>query len=62
MNKLNILITGGAGYIGSHVVKQLLESTDHPVSLYAATKKSKEMMAHTYSQRSLAKPSWKKDS
>lgn len=25
------------------------DSTDHPVSLYAATKKSNEMMAHTYS-------------
>ncbi|MDD3775957.1 MAG: UDP-glucose 4-epimerase GalE [Sulfurovaceae bacterium] len=28
---MNILITGGAGYIGSHVAKQLLESTDHNV-------------------------------
>ena len=25
------------------------ESTDHPMSLYAATKKSNELMAHTYS-------------
>lgn len=25
------------------------DSTDHPISLYAATKKSNEMMAHTYS-------------
>jgi len=33
MNKLNILITGGAGYIGSHVVKQLLESTEHDVTI-----------------------------
>lgn len=26
---MNILITGGAGYIGSHVAKQLLETTNH---------------------------------
>jgi len=28
---VNILITGGAGYIGSHVVKQIIENTDHNV-------------------------------
>ncbi len=28
---MNILITGGAGYIGSHVLKQLLETTIHTI-------------------------------
>lgn len=30
---MNILITGGAGYIGSHVVKQLLESKKHNITV-----------------------------
>lgn len=29
----NILITGGAGYIGSHVVKQFLETTNHHITI-----------------------------
>ncbi len=28
---MNILITSAAGYIGSHVVKQLLEATRHEI-------------------------------
>jgi len=30
---MNILITGGAGYIGSHAAKQLLETTNHNITI-----------------------------
>lgn len=30
---MNILITGGAGYIGSHVVKAFLETTDYKITI-----------------------------
>jgi len=31
MKTMKLLITGGAGYIGSHIVKQLLEQTNHKI-------------------------------
>ena len=30
---MNIIVVGGAGYIGSHVVKEILENTDYNVSI-----------------------------
>lgn len=30
---MHILVTGGAGYIGSHIVKQILENTNYKVSI-----------------------------
>jgi len=30
---VNILVTGGAGYIGSHVAKLLLEKTNHNLTI-----------------------------
>jgi UDP-glucose 4-epimerase len=33
MSKINILVTGAAGYIGSHVVKQLIDSQNYNVTI-----------------------------
>lgn len=33
MSKMNILVTGGAGYIGSHVVKQLVDSQNYNITI-----------------------------
>ncbi len=33
MSKMHILVTGGAGYIGSHVVKQIIENSDHDITI-----------------------------
>ena len=33
MNRLNILVVGGCGYIGTHMVKALLEAGHHPLTL-----------------------------
>jgi UDP-glucose 4-epimerase len=30
---MNILITGGAGYIGAHTAKQILENTDYNLTI-----------------------------
>ncbi len=30
---MKILITGGAGYIGSHTAKQLLETTNYEITI-----------------------------
>jgi len=51
-NKVNHLIYASSSsvYGGNNMMPYMEDNTvDHPVSLYAATKKSNELMAHTYS-------------
>jgi len=51
-NKINHLIYASSSsvYGGNNMMPYMEDNTvDHPVSLYAATKKSNELMAHTYS-------------
>lgn len=52
LNNKTILVTGAAGFIGSNkkVPYSTDDKVDNPVSLYAATKKSNELMAHAYSK------------
>ncbi len=33
MNRLNILVVGGCGYIGTHMIKALIEAGHHPITL-----------------------------
>jgi len=51
-NKVKHLVYASSSSVyglNGHSVFSTSHHTDHPVSLYAATKKSNEMMAHTYS-------------
>ncbi len=47
----HLVYASSSSVYGSNVVQPFSErhSVDHPISLYAATKKSNELMAHTYS-------------
>lgn len=46
-SKMNILLTGGAGYIGSHVVKQLLETKTHNITVLDSFKTGFESTVKT---------------
>jgi len=46
---MNILITGGAGYIGSHVAKQLLENTKHNIIVLDNLSTGSKKTLHTLS-------------
>lgn len=51
-NRLEHLIYASSSSVygsNTHMPFRVQDNTDHPVSLYAATKKSNELMAHTYS-------------
>jgi UDP-glucose 4-epimerase len=40
----NVLVVGGAGYIGSHMVAALLEAGDHPITLDNLTRGHRDMV------------------
>mgnify|MGYP000549828620 CR=1 FL=1 len=44
---MNILVTGGAGYIGSHVVKQLIETTNNNITIIDSFKTGFENTINT---------------
>ena len=46
MDKRGILVTGGAGYIGSHVVRQLGEKSEEVVTLDNLSTGFKEAVTH----------------
>jgi UDP-glucuronate 4-epimerase len=50
-NVMNLCFASSSSVYGlnSELPFSTLQSTDHPISMYAATKKSNELMAHTYS-------------
>jgi UDP-glucose 4-epimerase len=57
MNKTNILVTGAAGYIGSHVVKQLLDNGSYNITIIDDLRTGFETTIKTlqeYSQNSIS--------
>ncbi|RLA73087.1 MAG: UDP-glucose 4-epimerase GalE [Epsilonproteobacteria bacterium] len=53
---MHILVTGGAGYIGSHVVKQLLENTAHTVTIVDNLSTGHQQTVDTLKQMTVEAP------
>ncbi len=53
MPNMHILVTGGAGYIGSHVVKQIIENSDHDVTIIDNLSTGHEATVATLEKRAL---------